>query len=168
MAAIPSGRSAESPVEVGSVHRLPSAVVAHEQRVRLGMVGCGAIARWHLEAIGRAARRTDITAVIDVVPDAAHAMANVTGATPYTDVADALRADAFDAALVMVPHDRHEMVATAVLHAGRHLLLEKPMAPSPEACDRIMAAAEEAGTVFMVAENAQYWPEVLTAKKLVE
>ena len=68
----------------------------------------------------------------------------------------------------MVPHDRHETVATAVLRAGRHLLLEKPMAPTPEACRRILAAAEQAGTTFMVAENAQYWPEVLTAKRLVD
>ena len=68
----------------------------------------------------------------------------------------------------MVPHDRHEAVATAVLKAGRHLLLEKPMAPTVDACARILAAAEEAGTVFMVAENAQYWPEVVTAKNLIE
>jgi predicted dehydrogenase len=132
------------------------------------MVGCGAIARWHLEAIGRAAVRTDVTAVVDVLPERAHALASATGAEPYTDIEDALDADAFDAALVMVPHDRHEAAAVAVLTAGRHLLLEKPMAPTLEACGRILAAAHKAGTVFMVAENAQYWPEVLTAKRLVE
>jgi len=143
-------------------------VVAHEQRLRLGMVGCGAIARWHLEAIAKAAGRTDVTAVVDVRAERVEALAAMTGARPYTDVAEALRADVFDAALVMVPHDRHEAVATAVLKAGRHLLLEKPMAPTLDACTRILAAAAESGTVFMVAENAQYWPEVMTAKRLVE
>jgi UDP-N-acetyl-2-amino-2-deoxyglucuronate dehydrogenase len=132
------------------------------------MIGCGAIARWHLEAIGRAANRTDVTAVIDVRAERADALAAVTGARPFADVEEALRSDVFDAALVMVPHDRHETVATAVLKAGRHLLLEKPMAPTLDACARILAAAEQAGTVFMVAENAQYWPEVVTAKRLVE
>lgn len=142
--------------------------MAHEQRLRLGMVGCGAIAGWHLEAIAKAAHRTDVTAVIDVRGERAVALAAKTNAKPYTDLEEALRTDAFDAALVMVPHDRHEAVATAVLKAGRHLLLEKPMAPTLDACARILAAAKEAGTIFMVAENAQYWPEVVTAKNLVE
>jgi predicted dehydrogenase len=132
------------------------------------MVGCGAIARWHLEAIGRAATRTDVTAAIDVRLDQASALAATTGATPYAEVGEALRAEAFDAALVMVPHHRHEEVAIAVLDAGKHLLLEKPMAPTLEACDRILGAAKRAGTVFMVAENAQYWPEVVATKRLVE
>jgi len=132
------------------------------------MVGCGAIARWHLKAIDRATTRTDVTAVVDVVPGRAEALASVTGAQPYADVAKALADDAFDAALVMVPHDRHEVVATAVLGAGRHLLLEKPMAPTLEACERVLAAAQRAGTVFMVAENAQYWPEVVMTQQLVE
>jgi predicted dehydrogenase len=42
------------------------------------------------------------------------------------------------------------------------------MATTLEACERIMAAAEKAGTVFMVAENAQYWPEVVKAAELIE
>jgi predicted dehydrogenase len=131
------------------------------------LVGCGAIARWHLQAIARAATRTDVTAVIDVVPARAAALAAETGAQAYGDVEEALGAGAFDAALVMVPHDGHEAVATTVLHAGRHLLLEKPMAPTLEACQRILAVAQDAGTTFMVAENAQYWPEVVTAQRLV-
>jgi predicted dehydrogenase len=47
------------------------------------------------------------------------------------------------------------------------VLLEKPLAPTVDACDRILATARAAGTVFMVAENAQYWPEVLTVRDLI-
>jgi predicted dehydrogenase len=42
------------------------------------------------------------------------------------------------------------------------------MAPTIDACDRILDAARKAGTVFMVAENAQYWPEVVVAKRLID
>jgi predicted dehydrogenase len=73
----------------------------------------------------------------------------------------------FDAALIAVPHHLHEPVATEALAAGLHVLLEKPLAPTLDACDRILAAADAAGTVFMVAENAQYWPEVLTVRDLI-
>ena len=65
------------------------------------------------------------------------------------------------------PHHLHEAVATEALHAGLHVLLEKPLAPTVEACERILSTAATAGTVFMVAENAQYWPEVLTVRDLI-
>jgi predicted dehydrogenase len=55
-----------------------------------------------------------------------------------------------------------------VLGARRHLLLEKPLANTLGACERILAAARESGCVFMVGENAQYWPDVLLAKKLLD
>jgi predicted dehydrogenase len=47
-------------------------------------------------------------------------------------------------------------------------MLEKPMAPSLDACDRILAAAARTDRVFMVAENAQYWPEVLMVRDAIE
>ena len=72
----------------------------------------------------------------------------------------------FDAAIIAVPHHLHEPIATEALNAGLHVMLEKPLAPTVDACDRILAAANAAGTVFMVAENAQYWPEVLTVRDL--
>jgi predicted dehydrogenase len=68
----------------------------------------------------------------------------------------------------MVPHDLHEPVALEVLAAGKHLLLEKPMAGSLDACERILAGARASGRVFMLAENAQYWPEILLAKRLLD
>ena len=68
----------------------------------------------------------------------------------------------------MVPHHLHEELAVAALDAGTHVLLEKPMAPTLEACDRILAAARRAATVFWVAENAQYWPEVVLARDLID
>src|SRR5262249_56843851 len=85
----------------------------------------------------------------------------------YPSLAAALADRDFDAALIAVPHHLHENVAIEALGAGLHVLLEKPLASTPDACDRILAAADASGTVFMVAENAQYWPEVLTVRDLV-
>lgn len=138
------------------------------RRLRLAFVGCGAIAKWHLEAIRAAAARTEVTAAVDVDRDRALAMAKETGAEPFESFDAALDAATFDAALVMVPHRLHEELAIAVLESGRHLLLEKPMAPTLDACDRILAASRRSKTVFQVAENAQYWPEVVLTKDLVD
>jgi UDP-N-acetyl-2-amino-2-deoxyglucuronate dehydrogenase len=137
-------------------------------RLRLAFVGCGAIAEWHLAAITAAAPRTEVTAVVDVDRDRALSMAEQTGAPAFGSLDEALEADGFDAALVMVPHLFHEELAVTVLRAGKHLLLEKPMAPTLEAARRILAAARESTAVFFVAENAQYWPEVVLTKELID
>ncbi len=138
-------------------------------RLRLGFVGCGTIAQWHLAAARNAASRTDITATIDTDRDRAEAMAKETGAQPFTSFDDALNDDACDAVLVMVPPRFHEQLAVAALQAGKHVLLEKPMAPTLDACDRILGAAKHApDTVFLVAENAQFWPEVVRVRELIQ
>jgi predicted dehydrogenase len=139
-----------------------------ERRLRLAFVGCGAIAGWHLTALRAAASRTEVTAVVDVDADRAAAMAKETGADAFGSLGDALASGSFDAALVMVPHRLHEELALATLRAGKHLLLEKPMAPSLDACGRILDEARTAAAVFLVAENAQYWPEVVLARDLLD
>jgi predicted dehydrogenase len=139
-----------------------------ERRLRLAFVGCGAIAQWHLGALRAATTRTDITAVVDVDRDRARLLAQETGADDFGSLEAALAADGFDAALIMVPHRFHEELAMVTLESGCHLLLEKPMAPTLDACDRILARAAESPGLFMVAENAQHWPEVVLAKELID
>jgi predicted dehydrogenase len=135
--------------------------------LRVAIVGCGAIAEWHWNALRAAATRTRVTACVD--PDAARAeaLATKTGARPFRSLADALAAGVADAVAIMVPHHLHEPLALEAFAARRHVLLEKPLAPEPAACARILAVARAAGTVFMVAENAQYWPGAMRARELV-
>lgn len=136
-------------------------------RVRLAVVGCGAISHWHLDAIERSGAPIDVVAAVDPVGANAERVGARTGAATYAALDDAIDAGGFDAALIAVPHHLHEAAATRALGAGLHVLLEKPLAPTLDACDRILAAAGATDTVFMVAENAQYWPEVLTARGLI-
>lgn len=136
--------------------------------LRLAFVGCGAIAEWHLHAIQQGGTRIEVVAAIDPDPVRAQAIADQTGARVFGSLEDGVRAGGFEAILAMVPHHLHEAVATEALAAGLHVLLEKPMAPTLEECDRILAAAAAAGSTFMVAENAQYWPEVVLAQQLIE
>jgi predicted dehydrogenase len=135
--------------------------------LRTAFVGCGAIAEWHLHAIRQADTRVEVVAAVDPDRARAEAIAAKTGAQPFASLAEAVAGGGVEAVDVMVPHHLHEAVATEAFAAGLHVLLEKPMAPTLDACDRILAAAGAAGTVFMVAENAQYWPEVVLAQQLV-
>ena len=122
---------------------------------------------WHRNAIAEVPE-IEIAACVDVDAARARKAADETGAPPFTSLDDALESGAVQAVDLMLPHDRHEEVAIHCLESGVHVLLEKPMAPTVDACERILAAAGRASSVFMVAENAQYWPEVLIANELIE
>lgn len=137
-------------------------------KLTLALVGCGAISQLHLPAVRKGAPRTAIAAVVDTDAARAQAMAERTGARPFTSLDAALAAGGFDAVDLMLPHHLHESAAVQCFAAGKHVLLEKPMANDVASCERILAAARRAGTVFQVAENTQYWPEVLAAKRLID
>jgi len=137
------------------------------QQLRLALLGCGAAADLHLPAI-EASARTVVAAAIDVDPARADAVAVRTGAVAFPSLDAGLASGTFDGVLVMLPHHLHEVAALAALTAGAHVLLEKPIAPTIAACERILDAARDADGVLMVAENAQYWPEVVLAKQLLD
>ena len=138
------------------------------EELKLAFVGCGAISQLHLFGIESGKAPIRVTAAVD--PDRAKAeeVAAKTGAAVFTSLEEALAHGDFDAVDLMLPHHLHEPVALQAFAAGKHVLLEKPMAPTVDSCNRILDAARKAGTVFLVAENAQYWPEAVTAKKLID
>jgi len=138
------------------------------ERLKMALVGCGAIARFHLDGIQEHVPEVEVTAFVDRDLDRAEKLAKGTGAEVFTSLDAALARGDFDAVDIMLPHDLHEEAAQKCFDAGKHVLLEKPMAPTLEACDRILKAASETDLVFMVAENSQYWPEVVKAKEAID
>ena len=136
--------------------------------LKMGFVGCGAIARFHLDGIKEKAPDIRITAAIDPDRAKAESIAAETGAEVFASLDEALESGDFDAVDLMLPHDLHEEYALKSFDAGKHVLLEKPMAPTVDACERILDGARRADIVFMVAENSQYWPEIVTARDLIQ
>ena len=137
-------------------------------QLKLAIIGCGAIARFHLDGIKAKAPRIQVTTLVDLDISKAQVFAAETGGRAFDSLDEALAKGDFDAVDILLPHDLHEKIAIQCLQAGKHVLLEKPIAPTLDACDRIFAAAKKAPGVFMVAENSQYWPEIVEAKKHIE
>lgn len=140
------------------------------RRVRLALIGCGGIAEAHLVGAERVGARVEVTAVVDPDPGRRSRAIERTGAPGYETLDQALASAGhhFDAVDILVPHDLHEAVAIEAIEAGKHVLLEKPMAIDLAAADRIMDVAANHETVFMVAEQSQYWPDVIEAARLIE
>jgi UDP-N-acetyl-2-amino-2-deoxyglucuronate dehydrogenase len=122
----------------------------------LVMLGCGWIARRHAAA----ARRLRLP-VIFASRDAARARAYARefhGVAAYGDYGEALRDPRARGAVICTPHDRHLEDVLQALAAGRHVLVEKPLARTLEEADRMLDAAARAGSVLMTAENFHFMP----------
>lgn len=125
---------------------------------RIGLIGAGNIARIHAEVVASLPGR-HVSAVIDPSVEArARLLRACPGARDFADVADALAADAFDRAHVLVPPDLHDRVALPVLRAGKPVLVEKPLATDSAACAALIAAATEGGTWGGVNQNFVHHP----------
>ena len=74
----------------------------------------------------------------------------------YTRYADALTDPAIDAVSICTPHPLHCPMALAAVSAGKHILVEKPIALTVEDADRMIHAAGSAGITLFVAENQAY------------
>ncbi len=142
--------------------------MANSASVTMAFVGCGAIAQDHWRGIRTQVPRLKVTAAVDINPSRASAMAELTGSQAFTSLEEALDRGDFEAVDIMLPPHLHEEAAILAFEAGKHVVLEKPMATTLPACERILAAAHQAGTVFMIAEQAQYWPDAVSAQQLIQ
>ncbi len=135
-------------------------------RLRIGMIGCGEIAVQTARGIAGAASAEHV-----MVMDVNEAMARDLGQTygvPYTTSAEGLLANpAVDAVYIAVPHYLHAPLAIQALRAGKHVLVEKPIATTLADADAMIAAAREARLTLSVAYMGQTDPGCQALRKLV-
>lgn len=134
---------------------------------RVAIVGGGAIAESHLEAISRM-EQVQGAAVADLVGERAEALAGKYGAAPYTDYREMIVRERPDIAIVTLPHYLHKEAALFCLEQGCHVLLEKPMALDVDECDEIVEAARRSGSALLVGHTQHYIPENRAAKRIIE
>jgi predicted dehydrogenase len=135
--------------------------------VRLAVIGCGRIAQQHLAAISVVAE-AKLTAVVDVRPAAAAAVAEQHRCEAIADYKDARLAGLVDAVLICTPPQTHLEIARHFIERGIHVMVEKPLTIRPEDARAIVKLAAERGRVLMMASKFRYVPDVMKAKSLVE
>ncbi len=136
--------------------------------IKLGLIGCGGITRAHARGYLASTDLFKVVAVADVNESAAKERAEQLGAEQvFADYRDLIERGV-DAVDICLPHDLHCPAAVAAAEAGKHVLVEKPIACTLEEADRMIAAAERAGVTLMVALNQRYNPEHEKIKELVD
>lgn len=135
--------------------------------IRVGVIGCGAIAQMmHLPYLRELDNRFTIAALCDVDDVALAACGRRYGVTRLFSDASELLAEPLDAVLILTSGD-HAPVTLAALERGVHVLVEKPLAYTLRETDEVIAAAERVGKTLMVGMMKQYDPGYQRGVELV-
>ena len=136
--------------------------------IKIGIIGCGKIAQTrHLPEY---ATNPDAKLVgyYDKIAERAAQMAEKYGGKVYDSYYDLINDPEIDAVSVCVENRNHAEITNAALYAGKHVLVEKPMAVTLAECESMVAAAEFNGKHLMVGHNMRFDPVHRRAKELLE
>ena len=137
-------------------------------RLRLGVIGVGAMGARHAENIAHGIPEATLVTVFDAQPAAAARVAGSLGCDQAASLDELLRRDDIDAVVIVSPPRFHAEHAVAALEASKHVLLEKPMALTLVDADRINATAAKAGLRLQVGFMRRYDPAYVMAKRRIE
>jgi phthalate 4,5-cis-dihydrodiol dehydrogenase len=137
-----------------------------EEPLRLGIVGLGKAAQLLLPTF-LDHPSTDVVGVTDIDVGRAAALASTIGAQVHSDLDSLLADHRIDAVYVATPHQFHAEQAVLALSAGKHVLVEKPMALTPDDCDAMVSAAARSGRALVVGHTHGTSPGVLLARRIV-
>jgi predicted dehydrogenase len=156
--------------------------------IRIGIVGARFAARFHLEGYRRVSGvPVEVAGVTSQIPDSRETFARAHGIRAFSSLQEL--ADAVDVVDICAPGATHEPLAVAALRRGKHVVIEKPFTgyygPGTEdfrgnafskevmlrealsSCDRILAAAHEAGKRICYAENWVYAPAIEKEREIL-
>jgi predicted dehydrogenase len=136
------------------------------KKLRVGVVGCGAVVTLHhLPAFTRC-ERIELVALADRDLDWAKKVAQKVGAAEcYDDYAKLI--GRVDAVLLATPNTSHVTIGSRLLEAGVHVLCEKPMATTSADVDRMFAAAAMGGARLMAAQSTRFNANVTKLKHVL-
>ena len=136
--------------------------------LKIGLIGAGGASSRHLPAFIQFPGRVRLTAICDYIRSHAESIAEETGCRElYCDAEMMLRRADIDAVDICINTAEHYTIAMSAIDAGKHVLVEKPMATNLEDCQRMIAAAEKKGVVLMAGQCRQFMPMYRATKKAI-
>jgi predicted dehydrogenase len=137
--------------------------------IRLGIIGAGAIGAVHMETLNKLGDVAEIRAVTDTHLPLAEKRAEEHSIKTVHVSPEALIADPdIDAVVVAVPNQFHAPLTIAALEAGKHVLLEKPMAISSAKAKEIIDAQQRTGKTVMIAQQMRFTGLSRAVKALID
>ncbi len=138
--------------------------------LKIGIIGCGGIARCAHAPYYKDEKRIQIVAVCDILADRVEKFRDelFPKADIYTDYHELLKRTDIDSVDICTPNYLHSEIAIAAFAAGKHVFCEKPDAVSPEKAIAMKEASEKAGKLLMVMRNNRFSDPSQYAKKFID
>jgi len=141
--------------------------VSAEKTFRIALVGCGRISKNHFEAISKI-DGLELVAVCDADPERAR-QAGAEWEVPHFTSYEAMLKDVkADIVTIATPSGLHAEQGVAAAHAGKHVVMEKPMAISLTGADALVQACDKAGVQLFVVKQNRLNPPVQLLKRAID
>jgi len=158
---------------------VPTGISANEKAVKIGLVGCGFMGNRHLNGFEQLYRRRmkglELKAVCDLDRERAEYTADLAGIrlgskpSVYQDFEEMLiEEQELDAVDIVVDPSFHHVLGDTAFRAGKHVIVEKPMAVTVKACRRMVESSKKYDRILAVAENYRRDPINRLVKLAVE
>ena len=142
--------------------------MSQSNQVRWGVIGLGWFGEVHADNLAEMPD-IDLAALCTRRPERLDEVANRLGVERrYTDYREMLADPEIDVVSITTHINDHRAIAIDALRSGKHVLLEKPMAPTVEDCEQIVEAASNAEGFLMVGHICRFDPRVTMAKQAIE
>src|SRR5690554_1639120 len=135
--------------------------------LKVGVIGCGSIAKFRHLPEYEANKDVEIVAVCDIIEERVKEFAEEYNAKGYTNYEELLADDSIDVISVCLPNYLHAPVSIAASNAGKHVLVEKPMATSREEAEAMIEAAKTSGKKLMIGHNQRFVSSHEKAKEII-
>lgn len=134
--------------------------------MKVAIIGCGWAGIRHARAFAEC--RAELAWAVDTNKQRAERVRRIQNNCRITkDYREAIADPDLTAVDICLPHDLHAPVSIECLDAGKHVLVEKPIAATLEEAEAMIEAAKKAGVVLMVAENEVYSPLYRKVRDLI-
>ena len=130
----------------------------------VGIIGCGLIGQKRAKALGKAGK---LVACADIDLNRAQALAG-NQAKAYSSWRELLAMSEVEAVVIATLHDSLAEITLAAIEAGKHVLVEKPAARTPQELEPVMTAAAKRGVKVHVGFNHRYHRAMRKAKELID
>lgn len=138
------------------------------EKLKFGLIGCGGQGRYLSDALNLTGQ-AEMAACADLKPEAAEAAARQCGyRKTYGDAKEMLSKADLDAVIVATMHDQLQPCGMAVVEAGKHLFIEKPMALNAGDGRKLVEAARKARVKIMVGYTLPFLPARVRMKQLLK
>ena len=135
--------------------------------ITAGIIGCGEIAEEHLRALEEL-EGLSVEAYCDLSEErAGNLLQRYGGRYATNDPSRLFQDDAIDALYICTHHDSHTSLALEACNAGKHIMMEKPLALTRKECEQIVEEVEKSRVTMMTAFKFRYYPLVRKAKELM-